>query len=56
VRLARHGTTYAAGRRAARSRRTTVRLHALRRVQAGNYTLVVSLGREVTVRVPLKLS
>jgi hypothetical protein len=35
---------------------STVRLHRVRRVRAGRYTLVVTLGRAVTVRVPVRIS
>lgn len=55
LRLSRAHKLYAAGSRAATSTRTNVRLHALRRLTAGCYTLVVSVGEDVTVRIPLRL-
>ena len=55
LRLSRASKLYATGSRAAESARTNVRLHALRKLKAGKYTLVVELGDDVTVRMPLKL-
>jgi hypothetical protein len=56
LRLSRASKLYATGSRASKSSRTSVRLHALRKVRAGKYTLVIELGDDVTVRIPLKLS
>ena len=39
---------------AAKSTRTDVRLHALRKLDGGSYTLVVTVG-ETTVRIPVAL-
>ena len=47
LRLSRSSKLYATGSRAAKSSRTTVRLHALRKVKAGKYTLVVDVGEDV---------
>ena len=55
LRLSRASKLYATGSRAATSTRTTVRLHALRKLKPGKYTLVVSVGEDVTVRVALQL-
>jgi hypothetical protein len=55
LRLSRADKLYATGSRAASSSRTTVRLHALRKVKAGKYTLAVDLGEDVTVRLTLRL-
>jgi streptogramin lyase len=55
LRLSRSSKLYATGSRAASSDRSTVRLHALRSLKAGNYTLVVSVGASVTVRIPMRL-
>jgi Collagen triple helix repeat (20 copies) len=55
LRLSRNGDLYATGARIARSRRTNVRLHALRRIQPGRYTLLVVVGDGVRVRVPLRV-
>jgi hypothetical protein len=44
LRLSRAHKLYATGSRAATSTRTDVRLHALRKLTAGRYTLVVSVG------------
>jgi virginiamycin B lyase len=55
LRLSRSSKLYATGSRAASSTRTTVRLHALRSLKAGKYTLVVSVGDNVTVRIPMRL-
>ena len=46
---------YATGSRAAKSSRTSVRLHALRKVKAGKYTLAVDVGEDVTVHLTLRL-
>ena len=51
-RLSRSSKLYATGR----STRTNVRLHALRKVEPGNYTLVVEPGEDVTVRIQIRLS
>jgi streptogramin lyase len=55
LRLSRASKLYATGSRAASSRRTTVRLHALRKVKSGTYTLAVDVGEDVTVRLTLRL-
>jgi hypothetical protein len=55
LRLSRSSKLYATGSRAASSKRSTVCLHALESVKAGNYTLVVSVGEAVTVRLPMRL-
>ena len=56
LRLSRSSKLYATGSRAAKSSRTTVRLHALRKVKAGKYTLAVDVGEDVTVHLTLRLS
>ena len=55
LRLSRSSKLYATGSRAASSNRTTVRMHALRSLKAGKYTLVVSVGEGVTLRIPMRL-
>jgi streptogramin lyase len=55
LRLSRSQRLYATGGRAAKSTRTKVNLHAVWRLEAGSYTLVVSIGDDVTVRVPVRL-
>ena len=55
LRLSRSSKLYATGSRAAKSSRTTVRLHALRKVKAGKYTLAVDVGEDVTVHLTLHL-
>jgi hypothetical protein len=55
LRLSRSGKLYATGGRAAKSTRTTVRLHALRKVKAGKYVLAVDVGENATVRLTLRL-
>jgi hypothetical protein len=55
LRLSRSNKLYATGSRAAKSTRTNVRLHALRKLKAGTYTLVVELGDDVSMRIPLEL-
>jgi streptogramin lyase len=52
--LDRGGRVYAHATRVAKGS-ATVRLHRVRRVRAGRYTLVVTLGRAVTVRVPMRI-
>jgi streptogramin lyase len=52
--LRRGGHVYARATRAAKGVRD-VRLRSLRRVRAGRYTLVVALGRGVTVRMAMRL-
>jgi streptogramin lyase len=52
--LDRGGRVYARATRVATGT-ATVRLHRVRRVRAGRYTLVVALGRAVTVRVPMRI-
>jgi streptogramin lyase len=52
--LRRGGHVYARATREARGTRS-VRLRSLRRVRAGRYTLVVGLGRGVTVRMAMRL-
>ena len=56
LRLSRSSKLYATGSRAASSHRTTVRMHALRSLKAGKYTLVVSVGDGVTIRIPMRLT
>jgi streptogramin lyase len=55
LRLSRSSKLYATGSRAATSHRTTVRMHALRGLKAGRYTLVVNVGDGVTIRIPMRL-
>jgi hypothetical protein len=55
LRLRRAGKLYATGSRAAQSHRTKVRLHALRKVKAGRYTLAVDVGEDVAVHLTLRL-
>jgi hypothetical protein len=52
--LTRGGRVYARATRVSRGS-STVRLHRVRRVRAGRYTLVVTLGRTVTVRVAMRI-
>jgi hypothetical protein len=52
--LTRGGRVYARATRRAKGR-STVRLHRVRRVRAGRYTLVVTLGHAATVRVPMRI-
>jgi hypothetical protein len=52
--LTRGGRVYARASRVPKGTET-VRLHRVRRVRAGRYTLVVTLGRSVTVRVPMRI-
>jgi Collagen triple helix repeat (20 copies) len=52
--LTRGGRVYARASRET-SGTATVRLHRVRRVRAGRYTLAVTLGRAVTVRVPMRI-
>jgi streptogramin lyase len=55
LRLSRASTVYASGSSAAKSNRTTVRLKTRRKITPGNYTLVVGMGKDVTVRVSMRL-
>ena len=55
LRLSRASRLYATGSRAAKSKRTNVRLHGLRKVERGKYTLAVDIGDDVTVRIPITL-
>jgi hypothetical protein len=55
LRLSRRGKLYATGARIARGRRTNVRLHRLRRMRPGRYTLLVVVGDSVRVKVPLRV-
>ena len=53
--LSRASKVYASGSRAAKSTKTTVRLTSRRKVTPGKYTLVVRMGKDVTVRVSMRL-
>ena len=55
LRLSRASKLYATGSRAAKSKRTTVRLHALRKVKAGKYTLAVDVGETSRSQLTLRL-
>jgi hypothetical protein len=55
LRLSRAGKLYATGARIARGRRTNVRLHPLRRMRPGRYTLLVVVDNRIRVKVPLRV-
>ncbi len=55
LRLSRAHTLYATGSRIAKTRATDVRLHKLRRLVPGRYTLVVTVGEEEVLRLRVRI-